>query len=1320
MAEYIRPSNKMTLRGMNITLPGDRLSNEWAQLLKNVRSNIVGEWRQRPGLTAEFDTTSGSPITWLARLNNPITGLHKLFAGTEAGGIWDDTPGFVDSGYSSEGYSHFVARPDASPVPYLFLGNSTRHSKIDSSGSRTNWGLPSPSAEPLVDLEIPAFAVVDDCEATGGFTGTGGAVSLQTRVNTTISYILYDSGPGRWACCAPASMDESWQEGMRVVMATNPETVIVDRIFPAIATTTVQNIAYDSGSTGACCVQLAVPTLGLVRDMLLILDTEAVRVESVTEGLDGVPSFRCTTVGTISAGDTVTGLRSFRAVFDNLHAAGETMTSDYVQLAVAGSGISTISKTNPYDMSMTTNGYNRPMQPDDFIHISLKLSNFADVTELQLQFDIDASTNNFTQNYFFKSIRPPDLLAAIEQTASSLTAQQQQIQRQQIDELTRTDLEQQRQDLLNSMGQEGGAGSFFGASTDAVRQEIISRIDSQLGNGFTTVSGQGPLSSPGSTGDSQWTELKIPIKEFQRVGSDTSRGWKDVQAFQITVNSTAAVDVGVDSIWFGGTFGPDFAAGELYVPNKQSSTAGINYIYRFRNSETGSVSGFSPPLRSVVYPHRQAVLVRGDAGYVDPQADFCDYFRIGGTLGQYYYVGSTPTNDLTLLDTIPDDVAIRNEIAEFDHFQPWVSTDVPQSGTCNVVGTSVEILTGSLNTQYTRNNQILINDQLYTFYASPNDTTHVQLNETAGNLANVNWQMQNPTLEGQPLPVVFGPYAGPSGEFYFGLGDPLNPGILYFTLGNNPEAVSDNGYIEVSSPNEPLIGGCVLDGRIFVWSDQQSWIILPSFNGGASAGGSLFYPQLTSMGKGLAGSWAVTAGDKLYWVAWDGIWASQGDAIISLTDDSLVPLFRREGTEVAGGPFQGIYPIDFTSTANRWLSLTYSKDGLYFTYLGTDGLHYSFYYSFLTGGWMLDNFSPVATRFHREEGASVDTVFVGLFDGQTAVLDSAATTDLANNISCEIKTRAEDFGDTRATKQLGDHMFDINCGGATITPTMIYNNGESSAVLSTFTGTGRKQIVVNIADGEGVAVRNVAADLTWTASDGRVYVYEWQPSGILKAESIQKRATDWDTGGYNGMKWVQGCRICADTSGVDKDVRVEFTDRTSEEFTINHNGESTVAYWWPPHLSHEMRLIGTDDPSTDSLDWRLLKPVEWIFEPEPDIAELWEPQATSLDLPGYFHIQYILLPHRSTAELTLEINFDNGTADTYTIPASVGERTKTYVVVRARKGKLVKFRVSSAETFSIYAMDLQVMAKPWGIPGSQYQIFKPFGDISRTNGGARI
>jgi len=353
---YDRKPQLATLRGMNITLPGDRLSNEWCQLLRNLRSYRIGEWRQRPGLRTEFDTGSNDPILWLKRLNNELVGTHKLFAATEAGEIYDETGALVDSGYGSLGYSSVVARPDASPQPYLFVANADRQSKIDVNGARTNWGLPAPAAEPELELELPAFAVTDECNSTAGFASSGGVLTAPSRVSTTIQYILYDTIVGRWACCAPASMDENWQEGMFVdVSGTTPGTVIVERVFPAIANTTVQAVAYDSGTNGPCCVQLAVPTLGLQRDMLLLLNGEPVRVLSVTEGPNGNPSFRCSTVGTLTAGDAVVGLRSFRAVFTNNHVPGDTLTATYVQLAVAGAGIATVSKTGTYDLSQTTN-----------------------------------------------------------------------------------------------------------------------------------------------------------------------------------------------------------------------------------------------------------------------------------------------------------------------------------------------------------------------------------------------------------------------------------------------------------------------------------------------------------------------------------------------------------------------------------------------------------------------------------------------------------------------------------------------------------------------------------------------------------------------------------------------------------------------------------------------------------------------------------------------------------------------------------------------------------------------------------------------------
>lgn len=1296
---YDRRPQLATLRGMNVTLPGDRLGLEWCQLLRNMRCYRAGEWRQRPGLQREFRGGT-QPVLHLKRLNNPLTGGFKIISANEAGEVYDEAGALLDSGYGAEGYSSSVVRPDASPQPFLFLANAERQGKFDVNGARTEWGLQAPTAEPVAEVELQAYAVIDDCETDAPFTATGGALSTVNRLTTTITNIIYDAGTNRWACVQPAAMDENWQPGMRVLMATNPETVIVERVFPAVKDTTVAAVAYDSGVTGLCTIQPTLPTLGLQRDMLLLMGAtaEPVRVLSVTDGPGGVPSFRCSTVGTVMAGDAIVGVRSFRAAFDGPHAVGESMSSNYVNLAVAGAGIASVARIATLDLTATNFVYGRPMQADDFVHISIFVEDWSLVTELQLQFNVDAALINYQNNYFFKSIRPPDLQTAIAQTGTALTAQQQEIQRQQIDQYA-------AQQAQPDDGTGGSIGKFWG-------------LDIGPGEGLLTPSGQGPLSSPGTSGQGQWTELKIALKEFERVGSDGTRGWKDVNGFRVTANTTAAVDVGIDALWIGGTFGPDWQVGQVDTPNETSPTGGLNYIYRFRNTSTGSTSAFSPPLRSPVYPHREGVLVTGQTTYPDAQADVCDYFRIGGTLGQYYYVGTAPVGALQFLDTIDDATALRNEVAEFDRFKPWPVTDVPRSGTCDVVGTTLVVTGGDvLDVRYTRFNQIIVDGVAYSFYANPSGAARVELNESAGSLTGVAWQMPNPTIEGAPLPVVFGPYSGQSGQYLFGLGSDSEPGVLYYTLGNDPEAASDAGYLEISTPDDPLVGGTVLDGVIYVWSSKQSWRIYPSDLGGQSGAGGLFYPQNTRMGQGLASPWACAAGDALYWVNWAGVWRSNGDAVESISADSLSALFKHDGTEVEGAPFQGLYPVSFEAADQRWLSLTYSKDGVYLTFRGTDGGFYNLVYSFMSQGWSLDSYLQDVHRFSREEGNAVDRLLAGSADGSVYTFESTLALDDGRAIGCAFVGRAEDWGDTRAQKLVGDNMVDVAPGGNTLAVALQVDNATGSVAFepTTITGSGRDQFVLDLNDGGGWLARNAALQMTWeTVAGALTRLYEWQPAALRKPEYSRQRATDWDNAGSMGNKWLQGCRITCDTYTAIKTFRVE-TDGafTLADLSVQTQGEQTVAFSWTPGTTHQMRLVGDDD-----LPWRVMA-IEWVWEPEPDLATVWHTQFTSLDQQGYMHIRDMLVALRSSTDVMMFISWDELSEDAYLLSATAGERAKLYVPVLPKKGKVAHFRFAGAQPFSLYLNDTEARVKSWGLE-QPYRVVRPFGDLAHTNGGARI
>lgn len=1306
---------------MNITAPGDRITQEWAQLLRNLRCYRIGEWRQRPGLSLINDLTglASGAVLFGSRVTDPISGLFRRLFGTADGEVYADDASHTsfalsDSGYDGNPFTRVIARPERSPSSYLFLANGGRQRKFDYLGNVTSWGLVAPTKPLVAELVRLAYKIIDDCNSAAGFVAVAGVASLQTRIGAIgITHILYDSGSTGWASVAPATLDEQWQEGVLITTSANVETIIIESIYPAISTTTIDSIKYDSGSTGPCTIQFATPTLGLQRNSMIRLNgTENVRVLSVTEGLDGIPSIRCSTVGTFATTNTVDGLRSLRAYFVNTHTTAETISTSYVQLAIAASGLASLTKVGALDLSATDVGATRPVQEDDYIHVSFKVSDFAGLTEIQLQLDIDSTTNDFTQNYFFKSIRPPDLLAAIKQTATSLTAQQQEIQRGQIDDFRKQQLLDEKAKLMIEQTRSHGIHSKIAGIIIADR---LITIDKELGGGFLADSGQGTLSDPGAGGSVQWSEFKIPIKAFQRVGSDTSRGWKDIASFRISVNATAAVDVGVDALWIGGSYGPDFSLGETTSPNQDGQLIGYNYIYRGRNTLTGGRSNPSPPLRSPVYPEREAVLLTIPSGYSDAQADVFDIYRSGGTIPEYHYLASIPSSGgLTFTDGILDDIVMRQPILEFDRFKPWVRPDSPKAGTCSVVGTTMTRTSGStLNTAWVRGTQLLIDNKVYSFYTNPSSTSQVELNESAGTLAGVSFEIPEPLLDGQPVAITFGPYGGGvSGEFIFSLGDPINPGYLYWTNGNDPESCSDLNILELCSPSERLQSGCILDGIIYVWSDQRSWRILPSFSGGQSNGGSDFYAQATAMGKGLASRWGLAWGDQLYFISWDGIYTSKGDVLHSLTDESIAPLFRRDATASQTTSFNGIYPISFLAADEKYLSLTYSKDGLYLTYKGTDGNIYSWYYSFLTQGWMYDSFSDPVTRVIREEGPGVDSIIMGSLTGKVYNFLAIQLTDNATSINCSFISAEEDWGDSRAQKQLGDMMIDVAPAGNTINCSIGINNDTTSLGMAVIVGSARDRFIREMIN---TLARSISLGLGWLGDNGTTKLYEWQPAALLKPEFTAFRSTDWDQPGGGKAVWLQGMRLRADTFNIAKDIVIETDDGvTVASLTITHNGELTKPYIWTPIVVHSVRIRGVDGDN-----WRNLG-VEWIVKTDSEKVSRWHTQFTSLGLPGYWHIRDILIAHESTANISLSITIDNGSPVIYTIPHGSGSRIRSYLSAKALKGKYIQFIMTSSADFRLYLNDCEVRVKAWGMSGS-YQVARPFGEQSFDGGdGARI
>lgn len=1309
--------SKFICAGLNLAVAPDLVPKGKFPILKNIRSYQPGQIDCRPGqLQVNAAALDQLLVHSLKRLNDETNGLFtriigagtKLYAGTTVPGAAKDT------GYSGDPLSFVAFRPDQSPESWMYVADRLRMRKIKRDGTNYAMGIAPPNSVVLVTFAAPNVNLIEGFEAVGTCTigGTAGALTAPTRVATTIQRILFDSGTTGWASVQPVSMDQI-ELGENINLNSgfgNAETATIFGIYKTIPSTTIGSITYDSGSTGLCTIQpvslYAAPaaktparrvfaddsfddgapdpvlkkrrvrvthaapqpnnnwltSLGLVADNVILLaagtgNEELVRIISVSVGKDGIASVRVTTTLTHVAAETIDGVRSFRSYLTQNHVAAETLGDINLRSTITvGTGY--IQNVTAYNLAVIGT---RPTQDTDEIHLSIRLDNLASLVEGRILFDIDGTTHDFAHNALFHAFRPNDLVPGIKSSTTMLNARQRALQARYVD-----DTQQQFQSR-------GGVNKKYSDDYG----------DFSLGTRNTNAK-QTP------TGDSQWFDLHFKVSELTRIGTDKSRGLADVAGIRIQLQTNASVQLDVSSLWIGGSYGPD--VGELGDP----------YLYRmrYRSSTTGAKSNPGPPMRSGISPHRQRVQVTPTAS-PDAQVDKIDIFRWGGLLPAWLYIGTATNSATPFFDEFGDQDVVFNDLLEFDNFQPFPTLDTPKSGTCNVAGTAVTGLTGDpFNTAWAPGTIININGINQIIYDQPSSTVRLNIVDNAGTLGGVPWFIAGPVLLGQPMPIIFGPVS----NFVFGLGDKYQPGVLFYTKGNNPDAAPEVNFLEVTTPSDPLMNGGEVNGRGVVLSTQTAYAIVPSFDQVSE-----FQTIELGIGRGLFARWFFCIHKGVMYIGGkDGIYASSGGEAVSITGD-IYPLFPHDGQP--GKPVNGINPPDMTQVND--LRLSGSDNQIYFDFVDTNGDRRTLMYDTEIKGWYYDQYASPALTHYGDEGKGVHGLYMGCADGRYH--QSIGKNDNGAAINWQVRTRCEDAGEQRADKQWGDAMVDMNANGsqAGVIITPYYDNFDLPAAAQT-TGAEdieRNHYLVDLESGAGKLARNLSLDLICADLVG-VTLYAWEPSFVIKPEDTVGRFSDWDDLGYAGAKFIQGVIIEADTQNIVRAVDVQHDGGTvGATIQAQHDGQMEVAYSWPPFVAHSVRLApsGTEG-------WKLFKS-RFVFEPAPELATNWTTQGTTHDLKGYQHVRNALIALESTSVVTLTVNVD-GTDYVYQIASTGGAFQKIYVPFQAVHGKVFKYTLTSDIGFRLYVRDCEVRCRQFGAPGP-YLPITPFGDISRI-GGARI
>lgn len=1202
MADFKRVIKKFNLRGLNLNAPVDMLGDEWMQRAENVAIQQDSSLQARTGIVQAHTTASG-PVHSLSRLNNKANSGLQAYARVAGGGtkLYSDSNVHATimveraTGFSGEQLFMSACRPSQSPEPWMYVLDAlTKKLKLRVDGTTQNWGIAPPTQAAKVAEGAPTYKVISDFEATTESAvawtngGTAGAITTPDRLaaGTLISQILYDRNlstnslnTSGWCSIAPAAFTSAIQRGMFLTTGvTTVETFRVEDVFEQIASTTIGAIKYDSGSTGLATIQPTIPIVGIRRNMLLRLGaTENIRVLSVTTGGDGVQSFRAYLSTTRAAADAIDGFKSIRAYVGNTHNTTTTLTTKNFQTTVAA-GSGNLTHVLARDLSNTGT---RAILPTDELHFSLATSDYTKVDEIRFLFDLD--DGSFTKNALYWSVRGNDLLGAIAQTNSLLTAQQRIINRTAIE---------QYQSQYRPMNLIPNYHQRFGLDEPAGLEFVDSPsyLDFYQDTYSTSTS-----PSQTTTGVSQYTEVCVPVGKLLRIGSDDSKTLRDVVAIRVDMKVTASVDVLVDAAWIGGTY--------LLNTEQLEGAQPYLYAYAYYNDVTGEMSNFSPPIREGVRVTNNSITLYPTASG-DSQVTKYIWARNGGTLNTWTWIGTQDASDTTFTDTLSDFALLGART--FDNpwnekFAPIPFPDIPHSGVCNVAGTEVTRVSGDLfNVSWARNTTIIINGVPRTLYTSPSSTSQLSINENLGTLSNVKFYLPQPLLISQEAESMFGPYGnGFTGLYVFF----TKQNYLIWTNGDDPSAITDGNMLEVTSGSETLVAGCIYDSRPYVLSNLCMYEVSSPLLSGVR-----FKTRPIAHTKGLLNRYCLKVTPYgIVYLTDDGIVLSSGGESVSLTADTLRPLFPHEGQ--AGITTNGWAAPDMSQASK--FHFEFADNNLYFDYVDTGSVRRTLVYSFLRKAWQSRNtyLQPIRTHY-LEEGEGLHNLLASGLDTTAALggihIESvAASQDNSAGFSCIFRSGADDQGDPEAQKVYGDARIDFLGAHAStsINFTGYFNNFASGAATLNATNVTRSVSVMDINNGVPLSAKNFGLEIAWTTTDnGGATFYGWGVSYIPKPELSKLRNTDWDDAGRPNAKMFRGFILHADTFNVARSLKVEFDDGTlSAAISITHNGERSIEYALAtPVIAHKARL----QIQSDANSWQFYD-VRWIADDQAENTKLW-------------------------------------------------------------------------------------------------------------------
>ena len=440
------------------------------------------------------------------------------------------------------------------------------------------------------------------------------------------------------------------------------------------------------------------------------------------------------------------------------------------------------------------------------------------------------------------------------------------------------------------------------------------------------------------------------------------------------------------------------------------------------------------------------------------------------------------------------------------------------------------------------------------------------------------------TVLAQPLRALWGPLEG----MLLGCGDRHRPGYLYFSVPGQPDHWSAFGNVEVCAPSEELMNGGIVGHQGFVFSRLRMHLLYPNLTGEV---GITATPSLCT--RGLLGRWAfcIGPGGTIYFVAEDGVFATQGGAEVWLSE-AINPLFY-------GFPVNGYQPIDKTEEAE--LRLTVWENALYFQYEDTGGHRQVMVYSILQKFWRHYHFDKEPACL---QGEDEDVLLMGGENG--IVYTHSGTSDAGTPIECVIRT-GSNSGGRREEKLFGDLFLDADGAGNDL-ELQVFLNEETVENLTeiVIAGSERERYVIHAFGNSPQKAHSIACELRWSTSGEPPTIFQLGYAITLQPDLTNTRVTNWDDLNSPDEVWLTGLTIDVDTGGENKTFHVErdFAGSRTVVATLNVTAQNRhkFKFSWPAVPAHQVRIR---PDSGECAAWLLYR-ADWIYVQEPPRISAWD------------------------------------------------------------------------------------------------------------------